>query len=65
VLDAEGQPVKAASAVTPGEALAIEFADGRVNVEVTGAKPDSEGPLRPAAKRPVRKSEPGGQGSLF
>ena len=61
VLDADGQPVKAASAITPGDHLAIEFADGRVDVEAVG-----EAPVRPATKRPVRKPDgPGGQGSLF
>ncbi|RIK83946.1 MAG: exodeoxyribonuclease VII large subunit [Hyphomicrobiales bacterium] len=60
VLDAGGRPVKSAAGVRPGDALAIEFADGSVDVEAVG-----EGPSRPAARRPARKPEPGGQGSLF
>ena len=60
VLDAAGEPVRSAAAVKPGDALAVEFADGRVEVEAVG-----EGPARPAARRPAKKPEPGGQGSLF
>ena len=57
VLDASGEPVKSAAAVRPGEALAVEFADGRIEVEAVGE--------RPPARRPAKKPEPGGQGSLF
>lgn len=67
VLDGSGQPVKRAEAVSPGQALAIEFADGRVNVEVSDevAGKISGGERRPATGRPARKKEPGEQGSLF
>ena len=32
VRDAEGHPVRAAAAVTPGQTLAVEFADGQISV---------------------------------
>ena len=60
VLDADGRPVKSAATVRPGDALAIEFADGTVAAEATGG--DSP---RSAPRKPARKPEPGGQGSLF
>ena len=60
VRDAQGRPVKSAAAIAPGDALAIEFADGGVNVTAT----DGEA-ARPAPRKPARKPEPGGQGSLF
>mgnify|MGYP002621957256 FL=1 len=60
VRDAQGRPVKSAAAIAPGEALAIEFADGGVDVEAKGGEA-----ARPAARRPAKKPEPGGQGSLF
>ena len=65
VLDENGRPVKATAAVRPGDALAIEFADGRVDVEAVGDRSGGAEPSRPAARRPARKAEPGGQGSLF
>jgi len=60
VLDAEGRPVKSVATVRPGDALAIEFADGTVAAEATGG--DSP---RSAPRKPARKPEPGSQGSLF
>jgi exodeoxyribonuclease VII large subunit len=59
VRDAAGQPVHAAAAVSPGDALSIEFADG--GVEVT-ARPDGS-----ISRKPVRRKPEGGggQGSLF
>ena len=64
VRDGEGRPLRSAAAVTPGMALAIEFADGRVGATVGGEAP-------PAAPKPARAAEPKarkggeGQGSLF
>jgi len=61
VRDAAGQPVKSAAAVGPGDALAIEFADGSVDAIASG-----DAPARPVARKPARKPEGGGgQGSLF
>ncbi len=59
VRDAEGHPVHAASAVAPGAALAIEFADGRVAVTADGGAPGDT--PRAASKR----TKPAAQGSLF
>jgi exodeoxyribonuclease VII large subunit len=56
VRDAKGFPLHAASAVPPGMALDIEFADGRV-----GATADKE----PRTKGKPRGGGPSGQGSLF
>ena len=53
-------PRSEAATVRPGDALAIEFADGTVAAEATGG--DSP---RSAPRKPARKPEPGGQGSLF
>jgi exodeoxyribonuclease VII large subunit len=66
VIRGEGDRVLSAAAmVTPGEALAIEFHDGRVEA-VAGTDPASSGPSpakkRPAAKASQAKTE---QGSLF
>jgi len=63
VRDAAGQPVKAAAAVSPGDALSIEFADG--GIEATAAMTAGAG--EPAARKPPRKKPEngGGQGSLF
>jgi exodeoxyribonuclease VII large subunit len=38
VRDAEGRPLRAASGVTPGQALGIEFADGLVRATAEGGK---------------------------
>ena len=44
-------------------ALEIEFKDGRLGVTPTGATPKAA--PKPAPKTPPKKSDPGGQGSLF
>jgi exodeoxyribonuclease VII large subunit len=54
VRDAEGNPLRSAKAVSPNDALDIEFADGRVPAVATGA-----------TKRPRGGPKSGGQGSLF
>jgi exodeoxyribonuclease VII large subunit len=56
VRDAAGDPVRSAVAVTAGDALDIELADGRIGAVVTGA---------PAVRRRKGGRESGGQGSLF
>ncbi|MFN3853955.1 MAG: exodeoxyribonuclease VII large subunit [Phreatobacter sp.] len=61
VRDGAGRPVRAAAAVTPGMALAIEFADGQVTATAGG-----EPPARPVRAEPKPGRTPGnGQGSLF
>lgn len=63
VRDGAGRPLRSAAAVSPGLALDIEFADGRVPAVATGpgAGPPREDP-RPRRRR--GRSVPG-QGSLF
>jgi exodeoxyribonuclease VII large subunit len=55
VRDAAGKPVRLATAVSPNDALEIEFADGRVPAVATAG----------SAKRPRGGPKSGGQGSLF
>jgi exodeoxyribonuclease VII large subunit len=43
VLDSKGQPVKLAAAVSPGQALKIQFADDKL--DVTARKKTSQGEL--------------------
>jgi len=69
VRDAEGGPVRQAAAVTPGMALSLEFADGRVSA-IAGEGGDEPAPQTPAPrKKQMKPSEPTGdppkQGSLF
>jgi exodeoxyribonuclease VII large subunit len=63
VRDAEGGVVTAAASVEPGAPLEIEFADDRVSVAATGARPAPAAKPKPKATPP----KPGGgrQGSLF
>jgi len=59
VLDAAGQPLASAAAVTPGAALTVEFADGRVAVTASaGGEP-------PPARRRGRKDEDQRQPTLL
>lgn len=61
VTDAAGTPVRSAAAVAAGDALSVEFQDGKVGVVASG------GEARPKPAKPKR-SPPGGsapQGSLF
>ena len=69
VRDAEGGSVRQAAAVTPGMALSLEFADGRVSA-IAGEGGDESAPQTPAPrKKQMKPSEPTGdppkQGSLF
>ena len=57
VTDEAGAPIRSAAAVTTGDALAIAFADGKVDAIASGA------PGRPKAKG--KPAKPAGQGSLF
>ncbi|AHB48770.1 exodeoxyribonuclease VII large subunit [Hyphomicrobium nitrativorans NL23] len=75
VRDADGAMVRAARAVSPGQALEIEFADGRINADAreggsgggSGQTGQSEAPstTSAAAATPPNKAPRGGQGSLF
>lgn len=71
VRDADGAMVRAAAAVTAGQTLEIEFADGRIKADAreggggrtAQSEPPSTAPAPPAA--PQNKVPRGGQGSLF
>ena len=73
VRDADGAMVRAARAVTAGQALEIEFADGRIkadaresgggSAQTMQSEPPSTTSATPAA--PPNKGSRGGQGSLF
>lgn len=73
VRDADGAMVRSSSAVTPGQRLEIEFADGRVQAEARqgGTPSPSSPPAGGKAPEPVEaapqppKRPPGGQGTLF
>jgi exodeoxyribonuclease VII large subunit len=69
VRDGDGRTVRLAAAVTLGQRLDVEFADGRLPVQAVdgGRSPKDEGArvgsARPSTSR--AKSSGGGQGSLF
>ncbi len=63
VRGSEGQPLRNAAAITPGQHLDIEFTDGRVGALAEGSRP-IEQPVAPIRRRRRTASDPG-QGSLF
>ena len=74
VTDGAGQPVTRAAEAKPGQAVTLEFADGRAQAVVEGAGPrplapdpsPAPAPLQKAEAKPARaKPVPAGQGSLF
>jgi exodeoxyribonuclease VII large subunit len=67
VRDLDGRPLRTAAAVSPGLAMDIEFADGRVRARAEGpaaAEPATGAPDTTGKPRPRRDGNPG-QGSLF
>ena len=62
ITDADGALVRSAAALAVGQAIGVEFADGRIAAHV-------DGDAASAAPRPRRRKadpgEPGGQQSLF
>jgi exodeoxyribonuclease VII large subunit len=63
IRDTARQPLRSATAVRPGLALEIEFADGRVGARAEGA-PTTFDPPRMTRTRAKRGGDPG-QGNLF
>ena len=59
VRDGDGRPVRSATAVAPGQALAIEFADGSVTANADGSPKTGE------SAKPKRKPPGTVQRSLF
>ncbi|HEX2511258.1 MAG TPA: exodeoxyribonuclease VII large subunit [Xanthobacteraceae bacterium] len=62
VRGSEGQPLRNAAAITPGQRLDIEFTDGRVGALAEGSRPIEQAP--PIRRRRRTVVDPG-QGSLF
>jgi len=63
VRDDKGQPVRSAGAVSSGDALSIEFADGTIDaVAASGSAGPARKPKKPAA---TESKKPTSQGSLF
>jgi exodeoxyribonuclease VII large subunit len=62
VRDREGQPLRSAAVIAPGQRLDIEFTDGRVGALAEGSRPIEQ--LAPIRRRRRTASDPG-QGSLF
>jgi exodeoxyribonuclease VII large subunit len=62
VRGSEGQPLRNAAAITPGQRLDIEFSDGRVGALAEGSRPIEQAP--PIRRRRRTTVDPG-QGSLF
>ena len=66
VRDGEGHPLRSATAVAPGQALAIEFADGTVKANADGAiKTGGDASSKTEAGKRKRKATGAVQGSLF
>ncbi len=62
VRDQDGQPVLAAAGARSGDALSIEFADGRIGAKVTEGTTTAP---RPTPTTPRRRDGGGNQGSLL
>jgi exodeoxyribonuclease VII large subunit len=65
VRDPAGPPLRSASAISTGQALDIEFADGRVAATATAAHGAPLKPRQPLRPRRSRGGPVEGQGSLF
>ncbi len=67
VTDADGHLVRSAAALAPGDALSLEFADGKAGAVVSGSElpPKPKKPNPASEPKPRKQSEPGGQTSLF
>ena len=65
VREPAGPPIRSAAAVSTGQALDIEFADGRVAATATQAHGKPIKPRQPIRPRSRRTSGGEGQGSLF
>ncbi|CAN5479003.1 exodeoxyribonuclease VII large subunit [soil metagenome] len=63
VRDQDGQPVLAAAGARAGDAISLEFADGRIGARVTDGLGTAARPAPPAPRR--REGGSGNQGSLL
>jgi exodeoxyribonuclease VII large subunit len=62
VRDAEGAPVRRAASLAAGQAIGLEFADGRIGAHVGNGEPPKAPPTR---VKSTRGKSGGAQGSLF
>jgi exodeoxyribonuclease VII large subunit len=67
VRDLAGQPLRSATALSPGAKIEIEFADGRVRARTEDSAAPSAAPAENDGAKPRRRGGGGnpGQGSLF
>jgi exodeoxyribonuclease VII large subunit len=65
VRDPAGPPIRSAAAISPGQALDIEFSDGRATALATAAHGVPVKPRQPIRPRRSRTAGGEGQGSLF
>jgi exodeoxyribonuclease VII large subunit len=65
VRDPKGSPLRSAAAISPGQALDIEFSDGRATAVATEAHGVPVKPRQPIRPRSRRYGSGEGQGSLF
>jgi exodeoxyribonuclease VII large subunit len=65
VRDPAGPPIRSAAAISPGQALDIEFSDGRATALATAAHGVPVKPRQPIRPRRSRGGTAEGQGSLF
>ncbi|MDQ0455538.1 exodeoxyribonuclease VII large subunit [Rhizobium paknamense] len=65
IRDADNRPVSRAEALTSGETIAIQFADGRVSAVTGEGEASAPTPAKAAAKATRKAEPPAGQGSLF
>src|SRR5262249_9552685 len=65
VRDPAGPPLRSAGAIRPGQALDIEFADGRVAAAAAAAQGVPVRPRQPIRPRSRRLGPADGQGDLF
>jgi len=65
VRDPAGPPIRSAAAINPGQALDIEFSDGRATAVATAAHGVPVKPRQPIRPRSRKYGSREGQGSLF
>jgi exodeoxyribonuclease VII large subunit len=65
VRDPAGPPIRSAAAISPGQALDIEFSDGRATALATAAQGVPVKPRQPIRPRSRKHGGGEGQGSLF
>lgn len=65
VRDSENRPVSLKAALSAGQGVSVEFADGRISAVVGDGAPEPAAPPSAPARKRGPRSEGGDQGSLF